>query len=315
MPIATDELSANAKGGTEQMKNSLAEKLDPELLDKFQIICSRVRDIDPDLYKIYWLHDLPDDPESAHLKSGGWNKFDKLVFVSNWQMQQYIGKFGIPWYKCRVIQNAIQPFEYQEKKFDDDIIRLIYHTTPHRGLEILVPVFIKLCEEYDNLELDVYSSFEIYGWAQRDEPYQKLFDQCKVHPKINYHGYQPNKVIREALQKAHIFAYPSIWQETSCIALIEAMAAGCLCVHPNFAALYETAANFNLMYQWDSNPTDHAVMFYQHLDTAIHAVGSDHVQNALKTTRDYTNHFYGWDVRIQEWTDFLNNIVIRKKKS
>ena len=311
MPIATDELSANAKGGTEQMKQKLQDMLDPDLLDKFQIICSRVRDLDPDRIKLYWLHDLPDDPESKHLESGGWNKFEKCIFVSNWQLQAYIKKFNLPWYKSIVLQNAIIPFKSKPKKFEDKI-KLIYHTTPHRGLELLIPVFLHMCKRYDNLQLDVYSSFEIYGWKQRDEPYKELFDMCKVHPNINYHGFQPNGVVREALQDAHIFAYPSIWQETSCIALIEAMSAGCLCVHPNYAALPETASNFNMMYHWDPNPNDHVGAFAKALDRAIHIVSMDEVQQSLNTTRDYINHFYSWDGRIQEWNDLLNSILKKK---
>lgn len=313
MPISSDELSVNAKGGTEQMKTRLAEMLDPEILDKFQIICSRVRDLDPNRIKLYWLHDLPEDPESQHLASGGWNKFEKCIFVSQWQMEAYINHFKLPWHKSVVLQNAIIPFEYKAKNFDDKI-KIIYHTTPHRGLELLVPVFLAMAKMYDNLQLDIYSSFEIYGWPQRDEPYKELFDMCRVHPNINYHGFQPNDVVREALQDAHIFAYPSIWKETSCIALLEAMSAGCLCVHPNLAALAETSANFNMMYQWDSNPNDHVSTFAQILDRAIHIVSMNEVQDSLKTTRDYINHFYSWDGRIQEWNQLLNGILAKKNR-
>ena len=46
--VTTDELSQNAMGGTEMMKYGLYDRLDPELRDKVQIICSRVRDIDTD---------------------------------------------------------------------------------------------------------------------------------------------------------------------------------------------------------------------------------------------------------------------------
>lgn len=311
MPIAQDELSKNAIGGTERMKNGLAERLDPEILDKFQIICSRVRDIDPKLIPIYWLHDLPEDPESEHLRSGGWNKFEKNVFVSNWQLQSYIKHFGMPWYKCRVLQNAIEPIEYIPKK--QGKIKIIYHTTPHRGLNILIPVFIKLAEKYDNIELDVFSSFKIYGWEDRDKPYEQLFDACRNHPQINYHGFQPNEVVRTALQEAHIFAYPSVWLETSCIALMEAMSAGCLCIHPNYGALYETASNFTWMYQFKEDMRDHMVIMYSLLERAINDVMNNDIQESLETSRNYINTFYSWDRRAREWAGFLTTILRDKK--
>jgi glycosyltransferase involved in cell wall biosynthesis len=311
MPIATDELSKNSMGGTERMKYGLQERISPEILDKFQIICSRVREIDPKLIPIYWLHDLPEDPESEHLRAGGWNKFEKNVFVSNWQMQAYIKHFNMPWYKSRVIQNAIEPIPFVKKTVDK--IKLIYHTTPHRGLNILVPVFIKLAEKYDNIELDVFSSFEIYGWKQRDEPFEALFDLCKNHPQINYHGFQSNDVVRKALQEAHIFAYPSIWVETSCIALMEAMSAGCLCVHPNYGALPETSAGFTWMYQYREDLRDHMVILYAMLDKAISSVLDEDIQLSLETTKSYIDTFYNWDRRTEEWDNFLKSILREKK--
>ena len=68
---SSNEVDKNAKGGTELMKEELYKRLDKELLDKFQIIPSRVRDLEDDKYKVLWLHDLPMDPESQHLKDGG----------------------------------------------------------------------------------------------------------------------------------------------------------------------------------------------------------------------------------------------------
>ena len=41
-----NELSKNAMGGTELMMSRLHKNVDKELLDKFQIIPSRVRDLD-----------------------------------------------------------------------------------------------------------------------------------------------------------------------------------------------------------------------------------------------------------------------------
>ena len=51
-----------ANGGTEMMRNQLYSRVDPDLLDKFQIICSRVRWIDPKKPTILWCHDTWDDP-------------------------------------------------------------------------------------------------------------------------------------------------------------------------------------------------------------------------------------------------------------
>jgi glycosyltransferase involved in cell wall biosynthesis len=136
-----------------------------------------------------------------------------------------------------------------------------------------VPVFYELYEELKSegvhIHLDVFSSFSIYGWGARDEPYKAIFQMCHDHPAITYHGAKPNSVVRDALEKAHIFAFPSIWPETSCIAMIEAMASATMVVHPNLAALVETSGGNTRMYPFIVDRDDHAAVFYDHLATAI----------------------------------------------
>lgn len=307
MVSINDEVSAKAMGGTELMGARLESSIDPDLLSNFQIIRSRVRDLDESKVRILWLHDLPDDPESHHLANGGWNKFHRLVFVSNWQMQAYVAKYDIPWSKCIVMHNAITPLEYHEKPKDK--ISLAYWSTPHRGLNILVPVFQKLAEKYDNIELNVYSSFNLYGWAQRDEPFKPLFEACEAHPKINYFGTLPNEQLRQELKKNHILAYPSTWVETSCLVLMEAMSAGMLCVHSNLGALYETAANWTSMYQFIEDPNEHAAHFYKHLEDAIEYLNNDAIQSRVASQKGYADVFYNWDIRAQQWEALLKSLV------
>ena len=308
--VEVNELNKNSRGGTELMQERLHRSIPEELLNKFQIIPSRVRELDPDKKKILWLHDLPHDPESEHLKDPELRKrFSKIVAVSDWQMQMYNIISGVPYAESFVIKNAIDPIPVEKKEYNGTV-NLIYHTTPHRGLEILIPVFEELSRIHDNIHLDVYSSFSIYGWEERDKQYKQLFDRCRAHPKITYHGAVPNEEIRQALVKSHIFAYPSIWPETSCLAAIEAMSAMNLVVCPNFAALAETCSNFAMMYQFNENKNLHAVQFAHTLDIAIKTV----IQNRgttypyLDFQKQYFDYFYSWDKRKGEWLALLNSL-------
>lgn len=307
MAFTYDSMATKAMGGTELMKYGLKDRIPEELFNKFQIFVSRVEEeLDETKIRLYWLHDLPGDPASDHLKNGGWQRFHKLIFVSNWQMQAYMMHYQIPWSHCVVIQNAIEPVEDHVKP--KDTIRLAYWSTPHRGLNILVPVFDKLCEKYDNIELDVYSSFKLYGWEERDKEFEDLFAACKSHPKINYHGTVPNEVLRENLKNTHIFAYPSTWPETSCMCLMEAMSAGLMCVHPNFAGLPETAANWTNMYQFHEDANQHATLFYDVLDTTIQSLDNEGVQSTLASQKAYVNIFYSWKLRQYQWNQLLESM-------
>ena len=301
-----------ANGGTEMMRNQLYSRVDPDLLDKFQIICSRVRWIDPKKPTILWCHDTWDDPESQHLKEEERRaRFEKFVFVSNYQLSTYNLALQVPYAQSFVMQNAIEPIELKDKNKDQ--IKLIYHTTPHRGLNVAVAAIMELAKNYgDKIHFDVFSSFEAYGWKDRDKEFEDLFNNIREHPQMTYHGYQPNEKVREALQEAHIFAYPSIWPETSCIAAIEAMSAGCQVVCPNFAALPETTANFATMYQWSEDIQFHANVFANMLNAAIQNHYDENTQRKLLYQKNYTDNFYNWDLRASQWTGFLQGLSNQK---
>jgi UDP-glucose:(glucosyl)LPS alpha-1,2-glucosyltransferase len=311
--LIRNDMTRNAKGGTEMMAERLS-KLPKKVLEPYQIIFSRVGELKEDKLRLLYLHDLPGDPGAdAALKNNGWNKFHMLVFVSNWQMQAYINHYQIPYSKCLVMLNAVEPLEVHDKP--KDIVRLAYWSTPHRGLNILLPVFDALAKKHDNIELDVYSSFDLYGWSDRDKEFESLFEFARTHPKVNYHGAIANKELRERLKQTHILAYPSTWPETSCLVLMESMSAGMLAVHSNFAALYETAGNWTQMYQYNEDPNQHASQLYFHLEHAIENFWTEPFQTRLKVQKTYSDVFYNWDIRANQWEAFLSSDILKESRS
>jgi UDP-glucose:(glucosyl)LPS alpha-1,2-glucosyltransferase len=306
-----NEVSIKSKGGTEMVKRGLAERLPEGLADDFQVICSRIRKIEEDKIRVYWLHDLPEDPETNHLKDkSSRDRFHKLVFCGHWQYNQYITKLGIPQDdKCVVIETPIDPIPLIPKSKEE--IRLIYTSTPQRGLELLYPVFEKLCEKHNNIHLDVFSSFAIYGWDEADNRYKELFDKLKAHPKVTYHGFADNDTVREHLQKSHILAYPSIWSECNSRSVIEAMSAGLMCVHPNLAGLSDTSGGLTFQYQWDQDAQVHVNKFYHALDHAIEVVNNEDMQNYLKFVKMYADSRYNWSKIAGQWEDVMNSLKAR----
>jgi UDP-glucose:(glucosyl)LPS alpha-1,2-glucosyltransferase len=301
-----------AHGGTEIMYNGLVKRLPQEILDKVNIV-ARPDDFNEEKLQVLWIHDMPGDVEFlADQKTR--DMFAGIVFVSSWQQTVFNINMGVPYSESVVIKNAIEPIPEKEKP-NDGTIRLIYHPTPHRGLGILVPVFTELCKKYDNIHLDVFSNFDIYDRSEMNKEYEQLYDMCRSHEKITYHGSQPNDVVRAALQDAHIFAYPSVWRETSCLAALEAMSAECITVAPMYGALSETLANFGLMYNWTENTQNHANIFASALSTAIENIGSENVKNLLKFQKSYVDNFYSWNVRIPEWVSYLETLKPKTRRS
>lgn len=306
-----NEISKNAFGGTEISKRTIAKYVPEQLTESCQIIASRLRDLNEEKIRIYWQHDLPEDPEVNHLREeNSRNRFHKLVFVSNWQMNDFVTKLGIPMdHRCVVIENPIEPIPYKPKSFDEKI-NLIYFSTPQRGLELLVPVVEELAKKYPNIHLDVFSSFKIYGWEEADKQFEPLYERIRQHLNMTYHGFAKQEVLREHLLKAHILAYPNIWKETSCRVLIESMSAGLMCVHPNLAALSDTSGGLTSMYQYDDDYNRHANAFMQHLEHAINVVNTEPAQQYLRFVKVYADSRFTIDKIASQWNNLLMELNV-----
>jgi glycosyltransferase involved in cell wall biosynthesis len=312
MPIKLNEYNKKARGGTELLIDELVANVDPDLLDKFQIIPGRYRGIDDDgTIPIYWVHDTHNDPEMAHLANGGWSKFRKIVFVSYWQMNTFLQAFNIPRSMCAVLHNAVPEGKPPVELDTSGTIKLVYHTTPHRGLELLSPIFDVMCEDGQDVTLDVYSSFKIYGWEERDSQYQHLFDSLKSNPKVNYHGTVSYETLRSRLPEYHIFAYPCIWPETGCRSMMEATMDGPIPVHTDLACLPETAANMTIMYPFDERLPQQLGLADAALTTVIKwAREKPDAFNALRRANHHNSvNLYGWKKRSVAWNNLLKQIL------
>lgn len=306
-----NEISLKSQGGTEITKRSIAKQIPEELSKEFQIIPSRLRDLDEEKIRVYWLHDLAEDPEIQHMRNANSRRrFHKFIFSSNWQMNDFVTKLNLPFdEKIGVIETPIEPLPATTKSTDK--INLIYFSTPQRGLELLVPVFEELAKYHTNIHLNVFSSFKIYGWEEMDQKYEPLYDKIRNHPQMTYHGFAPQEELRQHLLDSHILAYPCVWPETSCRVLMESMSAGMLCVHPNLAALSDTGGGMTSMYQFDQDVNRHVNIFYQHLNHAINLVHQPEVQNYLRFVKAYADNRFNLDKISGQWKHLMTGMLER----
>jgi len=242
-------------GGSENQLRLLLNYLPDESFKDINLILNSTN---PDLLEknrinVLWMQHFVNQKEAQNLGTKSYvDKLDFIVFNSHWNFEKFYYQFKIPESKSLVIKNAIEKIDFKKKSKNK--INLIYHTTPWRGLAHLVKIFKNL--SLKNVELNVCSSTKIYGKkfdAVLGKTYENIINECKSTKNINYLGFLDNKKIIELLKETHIFAYPSIWPETSCISAIESMAAGCEVVTTNLGALYETCSPFGTIVSFDRN--------------------------------------------------------------
>ena len=306
-PIVFNESS----GGSESQLRLLLKYLPDESFKNINLILNNT---DYDLLEkerinVLWMQHFVNQKEAQNLGSKDYtDKIDYIVFNSNWNFEKFVYQFKIPETKSLVIKNAIEKIEFQEKPKDK--INLIYHTTPWRGLANLLNIFKNLNLK-NNVELNVCSSTKIYGKSFDSvyaKKYANLFNECKNLKNVNYLGFVENKKIIELLKKTHIYSFPSIWPETSCISAIESMAAGCEIVTTNLGALYETCAPFGTFVGFDRNFENLEKKYGKILLNSIENFWSKENQEKLKLQRQSINYLYSWDVRSIEWKKFFDEI-------
>jgi glycosyltransferase involved in cell wall biosynthesis len=295
------------KGGTEILVETLKNNLDFTGINLIVSVC-RPEFIAQDKKNIL-LQELSYDQDNVQgMRSPSFvDKIDCFIYDSHWCYEKFREKFNTPPWKSVVIKNATTTFEYKPKPKGK--LKLIYTSTPWRGLHVLLKAFRLL--NRNDIELDVYSSTIIYGkhFAKFLEgKFDWLFAELKNTPGINVKGYAPNQEIRTALQDAHIFAYPSTFEETSCIAAIEAMCAGCQAVVTNYGALYETCGEYADFVCYDSDHDRLAHNYASVLNQVIDDYWSP--KNQLKLTEQikFYNENWTWQKRFTQWQSLLTRL-------
>jgi glycosyltransferase involved in cell wall biosynthesis len=296
-------------GGTEISYHKLREKIDSQYFEKINLILSTCDEnsIDKSKINVLWQQLSYDQDNVKKLEDSEFvSQIDCFVFVSHWQYEKFRKIYSIPAYKSVIIPNATDRVEYQERH--NEKLKLIYTSTPWRGLNVLLSA-VELLDR-DDIELDVYSSTKIYGddfEKQMEGKFDDIFDHAKSLKNVNLLGYVTNDEIKKALSKADIFSYPSIFEETSCISAIEALAAGCKVVTTSYGALPETCG------VWADYVT-----FGQNMELLVrrYAAKLNEVIDSYKSQKDvlidqhkHYNRFYSWETRTNQWEDLFKKLI------
>jgi len=300
-------------GGTEIQLEYLHKYVDKDLLNKVQITTSvpEKTPIDPTKINVLWVHNSYDQPNLYPWFKNKLNhrKYDWYVFNSHWTYEKYRLMFDIPTDISVVIKNG----------FDDDLIvksefkpkeklKLIYTSTPWRGLDVLLNAMEQI--KTDKVEIDIYSSTQIYGDAFKkvnDDQFIKLYDKAKSLKYVNYKGYIDHKELMKVLHTYDCYVHPSTFEETFCLAAMESLAAGLVTMTTDLGALYETCAEFPIYVPYLKDKEALAKQFAEAIDMLPDLI-SNVDENRMKFQMKYYRQYYHWSVIKTYWERFLNGI-------
>ncbi|MFC5357970.1 tetratricopeptide repeat protein [Azospirillum himalayense] len=264
---------------------------------------------------ILWMQHAVDQPAAQCLAEPQARAcWDGYAFVSRWQMDGYLKAFGLDRRLCRVLRNGIAPAFSSLFPAGADIVAakpwppvLAYTSTPFRGLEVLLDSVPRLRAAIPGTTVRVFSSLEGYQVPASQDPYGALYQRCRDTVGVDYVGAVSQGDLAEALRDATCLAYPNRFAETSCIAVMEALAAGCLVVSSALGALPETTAGFARLIPAPEDPAEHAARFADAASTALVQWRDDRATTGrrLREQVDHVTAGMSWAGLAGDWLAWL----------
>jgi tetratricopeptide (TPR) repeat protein len=259
-------------------------------------------------------HDQPAVQDLRHPAER--DAYDAIAFVSDWQRQQFIARFDLDPDRTVVLRNGICPaFANLFPEGEEILARktrppvLVYTSTPYRGLDLLLDAFPLIRREVPDVTLKVFSSMQVYGPAahNEDDRFAPLYRRSKETEGVAYIGSVPQPRLATELRSAAILAYPNTFAETSCIAVLEAMAAGCRIVTSARAALPETTAGFATLVAVEDSQTYVPRFVTATVDALRELADTDTaaLEDRLRRQVDHVNDRCTWKQLAQQWLEWL----------
>jgi glycosyltransferase involved in cell wall biosynthesis len=234
--------------------------------------------------------------------------WDAFAFVSDWQREQYLTAFKIEPARSSVLRNAVGPvFEALLSALPDHPRppALAYTSTPFRGLDVLLDAFPRIRAAIPDVQLKIFSSMRVY--QQDDAGFAPLYQKAGQMPGVEVVGSLGQRDLAQALAGVAVLAYPNTFPETSCIAVMEALAAGCIVVTSRLGALPETTHGLARLIDPERDPLAHAAKHAAAVTEALLSARKDPqaAASARKAQADYVRSNLCWAGRAREWRRFL----------
>ena len=183
-----------------------------------------------------WCHDLyTQGVESAQ-------NFDKQICLSEFHKSYVMAMQGLAEDKIWVSRNGIVPERFAKRKeIVKNPMKLVYPSSPDRGLDKLIPMLDKVRAKYP-IELHVFYGFEnLYkSGPQMIALADKLRLMISERPWITYHGNTEQKELTNHFMEASIWPHCANFIESYCISAIESICAGCYPITRTLGALKDT---------------------------------------------------------------------------
>lgn len=167
-----------------------------------------------------WSHDLQ-TPGVENTSA-----YDKVMCLTPFHKRYMMATQGIPEDKIWVTRNGINPTRFKDGPWRKDPNKVIFPSSPDRGLDRAMRIMDKVREKHPDAYLAVYYGIEHLPKYGQTDLMHKLKAMMDERPWVKYYGAVHQDELVKHFKEAAIWLYPSDWIETSCITASEVLCSG-----------------------------------------------------------------------------------------
>ena len=274
--------------------------------------------------RIWWGHDDFSNVWTKGILGIGFLRFagglsrllvDKFFVVSEWLKQICMDYLKIPEDKIFVVRNGVH-LPYFEENYQRHKYRLVYTSVPARGLDILLEIFPRIRAQAPDAKLHIFCGFDLGMLKEADRKQaQKIYDRTN-QPGVILRGTLKHNDLAKELLKSYLWVYPShavlkagFYAETSCIAALEAQAAGLPVIASHRGALLESVLNqqTGILIEGDPYSKEYQERFVQETVELLKNEGrwQTYSQNAPRWIKEN----FSWKKIASEWDKELKCLI------
>lgn len=263
---------------------------------------------------VLWCQHAHDQPAVKDLANAAEREaWTALAMVSEWQAEGYRQHLGVPRERMAIKRNAVSPAFLEREPAKPWFLTgappvLVYTSTPFRGLDVLLTAFPTIRKSVPDASLRVFSGMAVY---QSADTYEVLYELCRALPGAEHVGNLPQRDLAREMSGAAALAYPSTFAETSCIAVMEAMAAGAMILTTQLGALPETAHGFGQLLPLKGSRVDVATAYAAMVVEALRFARERPRESAVRVEEQvrFARSHYTWANRAREWRDWISTLL------
>jgi hypothetical protein len=226
---------------------------------------------------------------------------DRILALSEWH-RQHLVESKFPAERVHVTRNGIGELWFEPSTARRDPHKCIYASSPDRGLEALIAMWPRIRQRVPDATLEVYygddgllSKYPRRAWQIRWD----LEDLAGCG--VTNHGRVSQRELAEAMRGAGCLLYPTRFDDTYCIVVDNANAAGLRVITSRRAALPERATSNTVLL--DGDPDD-ALYRETFVAMAVHAMTAPDLGDREASANEARQRCR-WAPVVDQWDEWL----------